>query len=185
MAKKTKKYDRFFSAFYWSHPQALKAKKEGYLIESLILILAHIDALLRIMIYQKSQIKSKTAKVINEDLFIQKPRDRRYPYGSERKIIEAAYKAKVIDKKTKTSLLAFLVSRNNFIHRLFLGNWKYAQLNSLIEKGDKHIKRLQERAKKLAEKQVKLGILADPAFDTETPQEWRSLVEKNLQEIFE
>lgn len=185
MARKPKKYDRFFSAFKWSYSRALEAKKDGYLIESLILVTAHIDALLRILIYQKSQIEHRTTRVRDDDLFIQKPRDRNYPYGSERKIIEKAYIEKVIDKTTKNSLLAFLVSRNNFIHRLFLGNWKYAQLNRLIDRGNKHVKNLQERSKKLAEKQVKSGILAGPAFTKKAPQEWENLADKTVQELFD
>lgn len=185
MARKSKKYDRFFSTFEWAYPQALKAKKDGYLIESLILIVANIDALLRVLIYQKSQLNSKSNKVKNDDLFIQKPRDSKYPYGSEKSIIEAAHKSKVIDKKNKTALLAFLKSRNNFIHRLFLGNWKYAQLDSLIEKGKKYIVKLQMRAVKLAKKQEELGMLTGPSLLKDAPQEYKQIVKNTLQKYFE
>lgn len=180
---KNNKYDRFFSAFLWSYQRLKKAKQEGFFIESLVLIVSSIDALLRILIYQKSQIKQGSFKVQDETWFIQEPSDNNF--YKERNIIEKALKEKVIDKKTKESLVAFLNARNNFIHRTFIGNWRYRQLKTLVERGEKHIVKIQARVKKLSEKQVKLGILPSPVVSKEAPQEWKDQSEKILREKFE
>jgi len=144
-----------------------------------------IDALLRILICQKRQLREKTTSNTDAALFIQKYRDRNYPYPSERIIIEKAYTPeKVIDKQTKISLLACLKERNSFVHRIFLGNWQYGNIEKLIKKGDALIKNLQIRAEHQAKEQVRSNLIKGPAFRKTRSTSDEDQIQKTITKYF-
>lgn len=185
MPHKQKKFDRFFHAFSLSFPRAKEAEKNGYLIESVILMVAHIDALLRVLIYQKRQLNQKTTRIKDDALFVQKHNDKNYPYHSERIIINNAYRTeKVIDKKTKDSLLNYLNKRNSFIHRIFLGNWQYNKIKKLIKEGETLIDKLQVKAERHAQKQEKGGLLKGPVFRKTIEKSDEEQIQKTILKYF-
>lgn len=131
-----------------------KAKATRSRLEALVLYSSLIDALLRIGIVLRRQLRSENDK-IDADLIYQQKKN---SYLSERDIQRLALREKIISKRAFAKINSLYDRRNRAIHRYFISNFEYAELDPMLADYEKVYRYLNGMVGRLEKEQVRKGV---------------------------
>ena len=145
----------FFENFLYSFGAARKLLERAYhsgsLIEGIVLYVSLIDGLLRIALILDKQLRDDTSE-FDLSYVEQKPSGPKY---TERQIFEEAYKHQLIDETLKRSISDLYEKRNSLIHRFFLTDLKYADLEPWLDRYEEIYDKCYEIVDGLEKQQIR------------------------------
>jgi integrase len=153
-------FENFIYSYGAARDLLARAHRTGSLIEGLVLYVSLIDGLLRIALVLDKQLEDASGDV-DFSYIQQEPGGRRY---SEKEIYEQAHRRGIITTDMKAKIVDLYERRNAVIHRFFLTDIKYVDLEpwlSSYEEVYEHCYNITDTVKPLKEQlgEVKLKEL--------------------------
>lgn len=133
-----------------------RAKENNFLLEQLILSVSLIDAMLRNSLILKSQIDNENDEI--DELYIFQKEEKKY-YGEKKILVDA--KMRVLDNYSNSLSLKideFYKKRNKAVHRYFISNFQYSDLDNILRAGESIISELSSILYKLEMEQIDKGV---------------------------
>ena len=143
----------FMRTFFSVHNLLTKAKESGSHIEALVLSASQVDAMLRFGMILKMQIRDKT-RGYDSSLVYQKGKK----FKMERAIFDDSLEIKLITKSEFTELSRLYDFRNRVVHRYFISDLEYSEIDTCLKRYEKIIEKLGVKLQKLEQEQVKKGV---------------------------
>jgi uncharacterized protein YutE (UPF0331/DUF86 family) len=151
---KENKFPNFVSTFEPVMLLLVRANKEEFLLEGLILSVSVIDALLRQCIMFRKQIEEETSNIFEEYIF----QEENGPYFYESNILKQAFKRGIIDEDFYNKLDKLYKERNKAVHRYFISSFQYEDIATILNENIDTIPRLSEILYNIEEEQIKSGF---------------------------
>lgn len=130
-----------------------RSKENGSLLEGLVLTTSLIDALLRNCLVLQNQIDNSNAE-IDEIYIYQRGRS----YISERNIFKEVHDRKIISADLFKQISDFYDERNKAVHRYFISNFQYMDIQTLLNKNLNIVSDLMKVLYEIEEEQIKLKV---------------------------
>lgn len=155
-----------------------RAGTNGFFVEYVCLATSVIDAILRIGIILKHQLKSRNNEIIDELLF-QSEEDK---IISEREIYRKALKEGIITQALFDQLENLYRKRNKIIHRYIISDITTKHVLGIGMGYEKIIPKISNRIKELEERQIELGIGMTISDSDSTESQLKSQLEEMIAE---
>jgi len=151
---KENKFPNFVNTFEPVMLLLVRANKEGFLLEGLILSVSVIDAILRLCIMFRKQVEEKTSDIFEKYIF----QEENGSYFYESAILKEAYCKGIIDIDFYNKLDKLYKERNKAVHRYFISSFQYEDIATILNENIDTIQRLNQILYKIEEEQVKSGF---------------------------
>jgi hypothetical protein len=146
-------FNNFIYSFGAARQLLERAHHTGSLIEGLVLYVSLIDGLLRMAIILDKQLQDASSD-FDFSYIEQKRKGPRY---TEREIYKEAYKRGLIDAKLKARITDLYNRRNAVIHKFFLTNIRYVDLEPWLGAYEEMFKRCHDIVDELESRQLEEG----------------------------
>ena len=148
------KLEHFMNGFAAATKLLNRAGQNGFLVEYVCLATSVIDAVLRIGIILKYQLKNKTDEVLDELLYME-DEDK---IVSEREVYRKAREQDIIDEESFEHLNHLYKKRNRVVHRYIISNITTRKVLDIAIQYERLIPVVSKQIATLEEQQLELGI---------------------------
>lgn len=131
-----------------------RAGQNGFLVEYVCLATSVIDAILRIGIILKYQLKNRTDDILDELLFM----GEEDKIVSEREVYRKSLEQDILDEKLFDRLNHLYKERNRVIHRYVISNTTTRRVLDIAIQYEKIIPVVSKQIADLEEQQLELGV---------------------------
>lgn len=150
---KENKFPNFVNTFEPAISLLLRANKDGFLLEGLMISVSIVDAILRQCIMFCKQIEEKTSEIFEEYIF----QEENGSYFYESDILKEALARNIIDEDFYKKLDKLYKERNKAVHRYFITTFQYEDIAKILNENIDTLSKLRKILYDIEEKQIETG----------------------------